>query len=101
MNAPLDSFLEGEIYVDTMIFYIFLIPIPKLQALAHFPNLDLVEITPHDVPSMLRNILQHSLKLRDALHLAVMERLPCYNLASGDHRFDAAPRIKRYSIKAN
>ena len=72
--------------------------IPKLELLSHFPNLQLIEITAHDVESMLRNILQYSLKPRDALHLSVMQRLPCFNLASGDHHFDVAPEIKRFSV---
>jgi predicted nucleic acid-binding protein len=72
--------------------------IPKLQALRAFPNLLVTEITPQDTDGMLQNMLDYPLKPRDALHLATMKRLCCFDLASNDHRFDEIVEVRRFSI---
>ena len=167
MSVPLDTFLQGEIYVDTMVFYVFLraeervrpivksfferieagkitaytsglsfdelahhlflalikdryggsplehlrdretdllkefapVVIPKLQLLQGFPNLQVVEVTTKEIQAMLQNILDYPLRPRDALHLATMQRLGRFNLASNDHHFDVIPAIQRFSIE--
>ena len=71
---------------------------PKLQSLRAFPNLAVTEITYRDIDAMLRNMLDYPLKPRDALHLATMQRLCCFDLASNDHHFDEIGEIRRFSI---
>lgn len=48
---------------------------------------------------MFQNMLNYPLKSRDALHLATMQRLGCFNLASNDYHFDVVPAIQRFSIE--
>ena len=169
MSNPLNEFSQGDIYVDTMVFYVFLrsdervrsvikefferietgkiraytsaltfdelayrlilalikdqyggsplehlrnretellkefvpVVVPKLQLLYNFPHLQVVEVAPPDVQRMLQNMLDYSLKPRDALHLAAMQRMGCFNLASNDHHFDVVPAIERFSIEVD
>ena len=74
-------------------------PHPQLQLLQGFPNLQVVEVTTKEIQAMLQNMLDYPLRPRDALHLATMQRLGCFNLASNDHHFDVIPAIQRFSIE--
>jgi predicted nucleic acid-binding protein len=166
MSHSITEFLEGQIYLDTMMFYIFLraepearpaigafferiekgtitaytsvltfdelayrlilalikdkyggsplnrlrneeramliefvpVIVPKLQLLKAFPHLHLVGVGPADLDAMLTNMLDYSLRPRDALHLAAMRWANCANLASNDQHFDAIPDITRFAI---
>jgi predicted nucleic acid-binding protein len=166
MNRSITEFLEGQIYLDTMMFYAFLraepearpmigaffecietgaitaytsvltfdelayrlilalikdkyggsplerlrdeeqamltefvpIIVPKLQLLKAFPHLRLIGIDPTDLEAMLANMLDYSLRPRDALHLTAMRYAGCVNLASNDHHFDEIPDIIRFAI---
>ena len=166
MNRSITEFLEGQIYLDTMMFYIFLraepearpmigafferietgaitaytsvltfdelayrlilalikdkyggsplnrlrdeeramltefvpVIVPRLQLLKAFPHLHLIGVGPADLDAMLANMLDYSLRPRDALHLAAMRYAGCVNLASNDHHFDEIPDITRFAI---
>jgi len=72
--------------------------VPKLQLLKAFPHLRLIGIDPADLEAMLANMLDYSLRPRDALHLTAMRYAGCVNLASNDHHFDEIPDIIRFAI---
>jgi predicted nucleic acid-binding protein len=43
-------------------------------------------------------IQQHHLRPRDALHLAAMQKVNCFALASNDADFDRVPIVERYTM---
>lgn len=94
-GSPLDQLRGRE---NKVLKEIAPVVIPRLQALRAFPNLAVTEITVQDTDGMLQNMLQYLLKPRDALHLATMQRLRCFDLASNDRHFDEVVEIRRFSI---
>ncbi len=71
---------------------------PHLARLRVFPNLILVDVTAPDLEAMDRAIHQYHLRPRDALHLAAMQKVKCFDLASHDADFDRVPIIHRYTL---
>jgi predicted nucleic acid-binding protein len=72
---------------------------PKLLRLQDFPNLTLLDITPADLRQMNQNMRNYLLRPRDALHLAAMQKVNCFNLVSQDKDFDHIPSINRYTVE--
>ena len=71
---------------------------PHLTRLRTFPNLSLIDITALDLESMDSAIQQYHLRPRDALHLAAMQKVKCFDLVSHDTDFDRVPMVRRYTL---
>lgn len=71
---------------------------PQLTRLRSFPNLTIIDITRADLDAMGQNIRRYQLRPRDALHLAAMQKVNCFSVASQDADFDTIPNIERYSL---
>lgn len=69
-----------------------------LTRLAAFPNLQLVGVERNDSSRMLDNVVDHALLPRDALHLAVMQRLGLTQLATDERDFDRVGWLQRHWI---
>ena len=67
-----------------------------LRQLVLLPHVHLVGVDPTDFPRMLENIENHRLLPRDALHIAVMQRLNITALASDDTDFDRVSTITQH-----
>jgi predicted nucleic acid-binding protein len=72
---------------------------PHLVLLGSYPNLNILDITHADLDAMRHNIRQFRLRPRDALHLAAMQKVNCFALASQDSDFDIVPEVERYSLR--
>jgi len=70
-------------------------PVKKLIAL---PNITVVGNTEDDFQQMLDNMSAFSLLPRDALHLAVMQRLEIAHIASDDKDFERITGIMRHWV---
>lgn len=69
-----------------------------LEHLLKLPHLFLVSISKDDVFKMLDNTEQYALMPRDALHLAIIQRLHLSHIISDDRDFDRVPEIQRHWI---
>jgi len=94
-GSPLERLRDGE---QAMLTEFVPVIVPKLQLLKAFPHLHVTGIGPADLEAMLANMLEYSLRPRDALHLSAMRRVGCANLASNDHHFDAISDITRFAV---
>lgn len=70
-------------------------PVRKLMNL---PHITLVGSTADDFGQMLDNIITFSLLPRDALHLAITQRLKITNIASDDTDFERITGLTRYWV---
>ncbi len=94
-NSPLDRLRENQ---AGMIDEFYALIEMQLNLLQRFPNLNVVAISAVDLAAMHRNVRQFRLLPRDALHLALMQRLGCTNLVSEDSDFDTVTGIKRFVL---
>lgn len=69
---------------------------PHLALLQHFPNLTIIDVASTDLQIMMDAMIQYTIRPRDALHWAAMQRVGCVNLASNDQHFDQIPSIYRF-----
>lgn len=69
-----------------------------LRRMARFPHLHRVGVEETDFEAMLRNITDFLLLPRDALHIAVMQRLGLKAMASDDADFDRVPWLERHWV---
>jgi predicted nucleic acid-binding protein len=69
-----------------------------LRKLLALPRLQLVGVENDDGNKMLDNILLYSLLPRDALHLAIMQRLGVTAIASDDSDFDRVGGVERHWV---
>lgn len=67
-----------------------------LWRLVELPHLQLVGVLENDVLQMLSNIITFGLLPRDALHVAVMQRLELSVIATDDMDFDRVPWLQRH-----
>ena len=67
-----------------------------LRKLAQLPHLELAAVLEDDVLTMLENINAFALLPRDALHVAVMQRLGLNQIATDDVDFDRVPGLRRH-----
>ena len=70
----------------------------SIRQLVNLPNMALVGVESGDAEGMFSNIIQHSLLPRDALHLAIMQRLGIAQVASDDRDFDRVTAVERHWI---
>ena len=70
----------------------------QLLRLQQLPNLTFVGTTNADLVAMHQNIRAYRLLPRDALHLALMQRIGCTNLVSEDSDFDTVTGITRFVL---
>jgi predicted nucleic acid-binding protein len=66
-----------------------------IQQLVSLPNMTLVGVEADDGDSMFQNIVMYKLLPRDALHLAIMQRLNISMIASDDTDFDRVNEFSR------
>jgi predicted nucleic acid-binding protein len=69
-----------------------------LRRLMGLPHLHLVGVEVSDLDRMLHNITAFSLLPRDALHLALLQRLRIEAIASDDADFDRVPGLQRHWV---
>lgn len=72
--------------------------VTHLRHLRYFPHLTVLDILASDVDVMNEALTQYHLRPRDALHVAAMQRVGCFDLASNDPHFDRVPQIRRYAL---
>lgn len=94
-NSPLDRLRENQ---AAMIDEFYALIETQLNLLQRFPNLNVVAISAVDLAAMHRNVRQFRLLPRDALHLALMQRIGCTNLVSEDSDFDTVTGITRFVL---
>ena len=74
-------------------------PIRKaIETLLHLPNVHLIGVETENVHRLFINASQYGLLPRDALHVAIMERLNVRAMASDDRDFDRVQGIQRHWI---
>lgn len=64
-----------------------------LRRLQGLSNLTVLDILVSDLKTMHNAMSDYHLRPRDALHLAVIQRINCFDLASSDHHFDRVPHV--------
>lgn len=69
-----------------------------MRKLVSLPNLNVVGVESTDFDRMMGNIRTFSLLPRDALHLAIIQRLGLAAIASDDRDFDRVEGITRYWV---
>ncbi|HFD40571.1 MAG TPA: PIN domain-containing protein [Anaerolineae bacterium] len=69
-----------------------------LRRILYLRHLHLVDIQSGDFYGMIENAMQYSLLPRDALHLAIMQRLDLTRIATDDADFDRVPGLQRYWV---
>lgn len=94
-GSPLDQLRQHE---EAMITEFYPQLAPKLEHLRNFPNLFLLDVTATDLTEMDNAIIRYSLRPRDALHLAAMQKCNCLNIASNDAHFDRVSAVQRYTF---
>lgn len=94
-GSPLDRLRDDE---ETLLAELAPQVTAQLDRLFELPHLEVVDVLGSDVAAMNDAMTPYRLRPRDALHLAVMQRLGCRNFASTDHHFDRAPHIVRYAV---
>ncbi|HHB90987.1 MAG TPA: PIN domain-containing protein [Anaerolineae bacterium] len=62
------------------------------------PHLVILDVLHTDLKALAEGMIKHQLRPRDALHLAAMQRVGCFDLASNDAHFDNVPFIRRYEL---
>lgn len=72
--------------------------VAALQQVLQLPHIYLVGIEATDSHQMLHNMEQHAMMPRDALHLAVLQRLELQDIVSDDADFDRVPGLQRHWI---
>lgn len=72
--------------------------VAALRQVLKLPHVYLVGIEPDDSLHMLRNTEQYALMPRDALHLAIVQRLELQGIVSDDADFDRVPGLQRHWI---
>lgn len=69
-----------------------------LRRLRELPHLVVLDVLSSDLDMLNEAMTLYRLRPRDALHLAAMHRVGCFDLASTDAHFDAVPYIRRFSL---
>jgi len=69
-----------------------------LRKLVALPHINLVGVETTDLDRMLRNIRAFSILPRDALHIAIVQRLGLNNVASDDIDFDPVKGVERHWV---
>jgi len=69
-----------------------------LRKLVLLPHINLVGVDAVDFDKMVENIQKYSLLPRDALHVAIVQRLGLSKIASDDRDFDRVEGIERYWV---
>lgn len=69
-----------------------------IRKLVQLPHLHLTPVLVDDIPRMLDNISASGLLPRDALHVAVMQRLGIEEVATDDPDFDRVPGVQRHWV---
>ena len=69
-----------------------------LRRLRDLPHLVVLDVLASDLEVLNEAMVKHHFRPRDALHLAAMQRVGCFDLASNDSRFDTVPHVRRYSF---
>lgn len=69
-----------------------------LRKLTLLPHINLVGIDTTDFNRMLENIQKFSLLPRDALHVAILQRLGLHSIASDDIDFDRIKGVERHWV---
>jgi hypothetical protein len=69
-----------------------------LRKLVRLPHLELASVLNSDFPRMLENINAFALLPRDALHVAVMQRLGVDEIATDDADFDRVTGLQRHWV---
>jgi hypothetical protein len=69
-----------------------------LRKLIRLPHLELASVLESDFPRMLENIDAFALLPRDALHVAVMQRLGVNEIATDDADFDRVTGLQRHWV---
>jgi predicted nucleic acid-binding protein len=70
----------------------------SLRKLTMLPHMNLVGVDATDFSRMLENIQSFSLLPRDALHVAIVQRLGLHGIASDDTDFDRVKGIERHWV---
>ena len=104
MSRSLADFTGSALYLDTMVFYVFLRGthsaaqelFARIESSA--PNLSLLDVASADLDVMDEAMRRYHLRPRDALHLAAMRKCACRDLASNDSDFDQVPDVRRYTL---
>lgn len=94
-GSPLDRLRNDEV---KMIAEFYPQLAPKIERLRQFPNLNLVDVTTGDLAAMTQNMLRYHLRPRDALHLAAMQKVHCFNLFSEDSDFARVANIQHFTL---
>ncbi|NOX64051.1 MAG: type II toxin-antitoxin system VapC family toxin [Chloroflexi bacterium] len=69
-----------------------------LHRLRDVPHLIVLDVLSSDLETLNEAMVRYRLRPRDALHLAAMERIGCFDLASTDAHFDVVPHIRRFTL---
>ena len=69
-----------------------------LHRLCDLPYLTVLDVLASDLEVLNEAMVKYHLRPRDALHLAAMQRVGCFDLASNDPRFDSVPHVRRFSF---
>ena len=94
-GSPLDNLRKDEVcLIDELYPHI----APKIELLRQFSNLTLVDVTADDLDAMSQNVLEYQLRPRDALHLADMQKVKCFNLLSEDSDFTRVSNIQHFTL---
>jgi predicted nucleic acid-binding protein len=72
--------------------------VDRMNRLRNFSQLVVLDISASDLDFMNKTMIQYHLRPRDALHLAAMQRVQCFDLASNDQHFDRVPYIRRFTL---
>ena len=70
----------------------------SLRKLIQLPHINLVGVATADFKRMLENIQKFSLLPRDALHVAIVQRLGLNGIASDDADFDRVKGMERHWV---
>ena len=94
-GSPLDRLRDDE---PTMLGDFYPAILPPLRLLRRFPNLRLIDVTPDDAEAMFDMMQHYTLRPRDALHVAAMQKVGCEAIASNDPHFDRVPQLRRFEV---
>ncbi len=94
-GSPLDRLRDEE---EKMIAEFASPIIDRLNRLRNFLHLAILDVPASDLDVMNDAMAQYHLRPRDALHLAAMQRVNCFDLASNDPHFDRVPHLRRFTI---
>ena len=72
--------------------------VTAVRQMLRLPHIYLVSVEADDIFQMLKNTQQYALMPRDALHLAIMQRLDLQDIVSDDADFDRVPELQRHWV---